>query len=185
MLLRLPDIWATAMAAFSRFENVLHTPNHNKAAQTIKHINLINGNTTPIVFEDASIAPAEECRAALVDVSMSIPRGSLTVVSGKAGSGKTTFARAIIGRATRTRGSVAVTGCTIGYCSEDDWLLNKSVRDNIIGGNIFDRTWYTSVVVACVLSEDIALLLNGDDFVVGPLGANLEHNVRQKIVSIY
>lgn len=183
-VLQLPEIWATATSAFSRFENLLNTSNHNKAAQTTGHSNRIDEQTSPIVFDNASIAPAEERRAVLVGVTMSIPRGAFTIIAGRAGSGKTSFSRAIIGRATRIRGHVNVAGGKIGYCSQDDWLLNKSVRQNIVGYNRYDETWYTSVVRACVLSEDIASLVDTDEFIVGPLGANLEHHTRQKIVSL-
>ena len=55
---------------------------------------------------------------ALQDVSLSVPRGSLVVLSGRSGSGKTTLLNCIGGLDTPTSGSVMVNGTEVTTLSE-------------------------------------------------------------------
>ena len=46
------------------------------------------------------------------------------------------------------RGSVALV-------SQQTWIFNGTVRDNILMGSEFDSVWYQEVIEACELSSDL------------------------------
>jgi len=51
---------------------------------------------------------------------------------------------------------------TVGYCSQDPWLLNVSIRANITFMHAFDPTWYRTVLQALDLETDLTILPDGD-----------------------
>lgn len=185
MVLEVGEVWATAVSSCSRVEDVLRTAAHESSATPMRHLEpaKVNRFTPAIEFQNVTLAPAADRPPILTNVSVSILRGSFSVLTGPIGSGKTLFARGIIGRAYKTQGTITVQDSAIAYCGQDDWLINGSIRHNIVGDNSYDDAWYTSVVTACVLTEDIAHLEHVDDFIVTSLGTNLEHSFRQRLVS--
>ncbi|CEJ92325.1 hypothetical protein VHEMI07985 [[Torrubiella] hemipterigena] len=183
LVLQIPEIWSTAVSSFSTVEDLLRTTAHQSNVTVAPPLqqHQLNRSSVAVEFKNVSLAPAADRAVVLSNISASIPRGTICVLTGKSGSGKTLFARAVIGRAHKTQGAITVEDSSIAYCGQDEWLLNESVRHNIIGDNAFDDTWYTSVVTACVLTEDIECLENRDDFVVSSLGANIEPSFRQRL----
>ncbi|CEJ87451.1 hypothetical protein VHEMI04419 [[Torrubiella] hemipterigena] len=183
VVLQIPEVWAAAVSSCSRVEDILRTSAHESSATPMRHIEPAQQNrfTTAIEFHNVSLAPAADRAPVLTNVSLSIVRGSFSVLTGATGSGKTLFARGIIGRAHKTQGTITVQDAVIAYCGQDEWLVNGSVRQNIIGDNAYDDAWYTSVMTACVLHEDISCLENGDEYVVASLGTNIEHAFRQRL----
>ena len=55
----------------------------------------------------------------------------------------------------------------VAYGSQKAWLLNSSLRDNILFGKPFQSQWYNSVVKACALQPDIDMLIAGDQTEIG------------------
>lgn len=50
-----------------------------------------------------------------------------------------------------------------GYCPQQPWILNDTVRNNITFGEPFDATRYAAVTHACALDHDIGNLAGGHD----------------------
>lgn len=48
------------------------------------------------------------------------------------------------------------------YVSQQAWIQNASVRDNILFGSTYDATKYSKVIEACALTPDLATLTAGD-----------------------
>lgn len=63
----------------------------------------------------------------LKDVNIDVPPGSLTMVVGGVGSGKSSVLSAVIGQMERTRGDVAVGG-RVAYVAQTAWIINDSVQ---------------------------------------------------------
>jgi ATP-binding cassette, subfamily C (CFTR/MRP), member 1 len=74
----------------------------------------------------------------LVDINVEVKKGSLTVVVGPVGSGKSSFLNALLGDMRRDGGSVSITG-RMAYCQQSAWIKNDTVRGNITFGKPFDR----------------------------------------------
>ena len=75
----------------------------------------------------------EEKPFELSDVDFEVKPGSLTMVVGPVGSGKSTLVSALNKFITCSSGDVKVSG-TVSYCAQQAWILNATVKDNILFG---------------------------------------------------
>lgn len=127
-----------------------------------------------------------EQTSVLKDVNASIGggvKGSLTMLVGPIGSGKSSFLKAILGETTTATGSLTVSTPVIAYCSQMTWIMNASVRENIVAeSSEFDEEWYNTVVDACDLKTDLAQLPEGDATIVGEQGVKLSGGQKQRMV---
>ncbi|KAJ3103334.1 hypothetical protein HDU97_010239 [Phlyctochytrium planicorne] len=113
----------------------------------------------------------------IMDLSLEIHRGQLIAVVGDLSSGKSLLA-AILGQVKRMSGSMASYG-TCGYSPQEPWLINATIRDNIVFGLEYDEQLYLDVIRLCGLTRDLMLLSNGDESVVSDL--NLSTSQRQRL----
>ncbi|CAK6441862.1 unnamed protein product [Pipistrellus nathusii] len=116
----------------------------------------------------------------LYGIDLEIEEGKLVGICGSVGSGKTSLISAILGQMTLIEGSIAVGG-TFAYVAQQAWILNASLRDNILFGKEFDEERYNSVLNSCCLRPDLAILPNSDLTEIGERGANLSGGQRQRI----
>jgi ABC-type bacteriocin/lantibiotic exporter with double-glycine peptidase domain len=105
------------------------------------------------------------------------------MIVGRVGSGKSSILKAIAGELVQKRGSAIVNGAALAYCDQVPWLQNISIRHNIIGQSVLDEKWLSTVTAACALSEDIAVLPEGDLTLVGSGGVTLSGGQKQRVVS--
>lgn len=119
------------------------------------------------------------------DVDMATPThglGSLTMIIGPVSSGKSTLLRAIIGETDNANGQMRVSTTDIAFCDQLPWVLNATIRDNIVAESYgYDETWYQSVLVACDLPADLAQMEQGDLTVVGDQGFRLSSGQRARV----
>ncbi|KAH1516225.1 hypothetical protein KXX18_007884, partial [Aspergillus fumigatus] len=136
-----------------------------------------------ITFKDATLGWASLEKPVLHDLNLRIPHGSTTVVSGRVGSGKSTLLAGILGEATCLSGSIHVSLTRVGYCSQTPWLVNDTVRNNIVGFSAFDAERYAAVTWACALDEDLRHWPGGDAMIVGGGAMSLSGGQKQRVVS--
>ncbi|KAI3557746.1 ABC transporter [Colletotrichum abscissum] len=123
-------------------------------------------------------------QAILKSLNLEIRRGSLTIVVGPVGSGKSTLLKSLVGETYRTSGSVEYASSTdVAYCDQDPWILNQSIKENIIGSVATHDTtdFYSTVIRACQLEEDLDLLPQGDETIVGSSGSALSGGQKHRI----
>ncbi|KAJ4459381.1 Multidrug resistance-associated protein [Paratrimastix pyriformis] len=111
-------------------------------------------------------AARREQPATLRGISFDVPRGSLTMVVGPVGSGKSSLAAALIGEITRVTGEVVVGG-TLSYCAQQAWIANGTVRENILFGLPYDEERYRRAVEVCALEPDLKIMAAGDQTALG------------------
>ncbi|KAL7674637.1 hypothetical protein ACOME3_000913 [Neoechinorhynchus agilis] len=100
----------------------------------------------------------------LNEISLSAAKGSLTILCGRVGCGKSSVLGAIINEMSILEGNVSIGG-TLSYCSQEPWLFNGTIRENILFGLGYDESRYKEVIKACNLDEDLDQLDNMDFFV--------------------
>nr|CAE76208.1 related to multidrug resistance protein [Neurospora crassa] len=127
----------------------------------------------------------EQSNPTLEDVNLELSRGKVVACLGPVGSGKTSLARAILGEVPLVKGAVTYATDRIAYCSQVPWLPNRTIKQVIRGsmtiyGDI-DHDWYLAVVRACCLDQDLAVLPDGDETMVGVDGMNLSGGQRQRV----
>ncbi|GJJ75467.1 hypothetical protein EMPS_07825 [Entomortierella parvispora] len=116
----------------------------------------------------------------LHDVSFTVKRGSLTAVVGRVGQGKSSLAGALLGEMYKYSGSVIAYG-SLAYVAQSAWILNDTVRNNILFGHEYNKERYLQVIKACALISDFKMLVNGDQTLIGEKGINLSGGQRQRI----
>jgi ABC-type multidrug transport system fused ATPase/permease subunit len=140
----------------------------------------------PLVrFCDQAVAWDKAGPAILTDLRADIFEWRFTVILGPTGSGKSTLLECILDDAVSLGGDTNRNFSTAAYCAQVPWLINGSIRDNIIAdapGSV-DEKWYATVLWSCGLESDIASLSQGDFTLVGNGGSNLSGGQRQRVVS--
>lgn len=120
------------------------------------------------------------CKPTLQDISLTFDRGSLTAIVGRVGQGKSSLLSAIIGEMYKIQGSLWTSG-RIAYVPQHAWILNATLRDNILFGKPYDRKRYKHILFACGLEPDIAMLPAGDATEIGERGINLSGGQKQRV----
>jgi len=142
-------------------------------------------------YEDGSIA------FRMIDMTVRFQVGGLNIVAGVTGSGKTSLLMALLGEMTLMNGSVYLpggrsreelkanpeTGLTesVAYCAQQAWLVNDTIKQNILFSAPWDQSRYRSVIAACALERDLQILDGGDSTLVGEKGVTLSGGQKQRI----
>ena len=118
--------------------------------------------------------------AVLADISIELQKSQLLGVVGPVGCGKSSLVNAILGEMVLTKGTVSVNG-SVAYCGQTPWILNASVKDNILFGEEYDEARYLTCLKACELESDMRVLENGDATMIGERGINLSGVQKQRV----
>jgi len=131
---------------------------------------------------DASSTSSSELMESfrLHDINIKIKKNSLTAIVGAVGSGKSSLINAIIGEMKKEEGKI-IHGGTISYCSQQAWIQNATVRDNILFGKEYDEELYRKVIEYCSLTHDLEIFPDGDMTEIGERGINLSGGQKQRI----
>ncbi len=121
-----------------------------------------------------------ENKPALKDINFSARKGELSCIVGRVGAGKSSFLQSILGDLWKMQGEVEVHG-TVAYVAQQSWIMNATVRENIIFGYKYDSTFYEKTVKACALLDDFAQLPDGDETTVGERGISLSGGQRARL----
>ncbi|KAG0012452.1 Multidrug resistance-associated protein 1, partial [Entomortierella chlamydospora] len=113
-------------------------------------------------------------------INLAVGRGSLTAVVGRVGQGKSSLLSAMISDMYKIQGKVQISG-TVAYVPQQAWIINKTLRDNIVFGKEYDEARYKRVVFACGLEPDLAMLPAGDMTEIGERGINLSGGQKQRV----
>ncbi|KAF9369141.1 Canalicular multispecific organic anion transporter 2, partial [Podila verticillata] len=130
---------------------------------------LLSRATSPTVY-----------RPTLNNINIRITDGSLTAVVGRIGQGKSSLLGAIMGEMYKLQGFVKVYG-DIAYVPQQAWIINATLKDNILFGKPFDQEKYDRIVFASGLVPDFAMLPAGDQTEIGERGINLSGGQKQRV----
>lgn len=134
----------------------------------------------------------------LINIDVSFQVGALNIITGPTGSGKTSLLMALLGEMKLLEGRVHLPGGTVSrsdlpvdpqtgliesvaYCAQEAWLVNDTVKENIVFASPFDQRRYDAVIKACALERDLAILDAGDQTLVGEKGISLSGGQKQRI----
>lgn len=137
------------------------------------------------IREDMDFSPI---RYALKDINIEVKKGDFICAVGKVGSGKSSLLSAIIGQLDAvdahnpfTKAAPIELGGTIAYCSQNPWIMNASVKDNILFGFRYDEDYYNKTIDACELLPDLNVLPDGDATQVGEKGITLSGGQKARL----
>ncbi|KAK4621385.1 ABC transporter 7 [Fulvia fulva] len=181
-----------------RVEEYLNEPETNKYKQ-LRSDELDEDGDPLIGFENGTFSwgSQDSDDFKMMDLDMYFKVGQLNVIIGPTGSGKTSLLMALLGEMTLLDGAVFLpggrsreevkrdpeTGLTesVAYCAQQAWLVNGTIKENIVFASRFDAKRYKNVIVACSLQRDLEILDAGDQTLVGEKGVTLSGGQKQRI----
>ncbi|MGX1097759.1 type I secretion system permease/ATPase [Amorphus sp. MBR-141] len=147
-----------------------------------------------LMVDRVTMLPPRSRTPVLVDASMRVAAGTIVGVIGATGSGKSTFARAVVGAWKPMRGRVTLDGAPLeqwpradlarhlGYLPQDVELFDGTVADNIAR---FDADPDAEAIIAAAraagIHERILSLPQGYSTVIGERGVMLSAGQRQRV----
>ena len=75
----------------------------------------------------------------------------------------------MLGDMLKQSGTIYLNG-NVAFCSQQAWIQNATVRDNILFGKEFDREKYQKSLKICELRKDMEILPGGDSTEIGENG---------------
>lgn len=142
----------------------------------------VDPSTPAVTVEDATFTAGEDVDV-LSDINITVRQGTVSMVVGRVGCGKSSLLKAITGEIPMKKGRIVTSTISIAFCDQTPWLQNISIRDNIVGQSPLDEKWLASIIRACALDEDISLFPLGDLAIVGSGGVALSGGQKQRVVS--
>lgn len=158
-----------------------------------------DADSPEIGFQKASFAwdASSESDFKLRDLNVAFSKGNLNVIIGPTGSGKTSLLLALLGEMEKILGKVFLPGAlprlklipdprtgltdSVAYCAQAAWLLNDTIKNNIIFAAPYSESRYRAVVEACGLARDFEILEFGDATEVGEKGITLSGGQKQRV----
>mmetsp|Transcript_35464 Transcript_35464/g.63920 ORF Transcript_35464/g.63920 Transcript_35464/m.63920 type:complete len:1391 (+) Transcript_35464:334-4506(+) len=149
------------------------------SSRSSKNRSKSSDHATPenLVEEEELVYP----KPVLSDVNIRVSPGTLGAIIGPVGSGKSSLCASILNEAVLGENSHITLNGKVAYASQTAWILNKTVRENILFSMPYDEDRYDKVIDACCLRHDLKILENGDLTEIGERGINLSGGQKQRI----
>ncbi|KAH6905515.1 hypothetical protein BKA70DRAFT_495907 [Coprinopsis sp. MPI-PUGE-AT-0042] len=150
-----------------------------------------------------SVVSTPRHKFVLVDLNIKFPRGELSLICGKLGSGKTLLLLALLGEADVLTGQVIcprsppdslaaqakadianedwVVDGMCAYVPQAAWLRNATIKENILFSLPFNEERYRLTLEACALISDLEILEDGDESEIGERGVNLSGGQKARV----
>nr|XP_018907669.1 PREDICTED: ATP-binding cassette sub-family C member Sur [Bemisia tabaci] len=142
----------------------------------------VQKDTSVIFVQNAEFSWGDSSKATLYVKDLVIPKGQLTVILGNIGSGKTSLLAALLGEMECTSGCIQwQAGLSVAYVSQKPWLLNATLRDNILFGRRYRHHRFQKVIASCALQPDIENMPAKDLTLLGENGVSLSGGQQQRI----
>ncbi|KAJ6612652.1 P-loop containing nucleoside triphosphate hydrolase protein [Mycena sp. CBHHK59/15] len=127
---------------------------------------------------DGSVTPSRHKFVLRIDDELLFKRGCINLVLGPTGSGKTSLLMALLGEMHFVPSSPGSwfnlpRDGGVAYAAQESWVLNETIRDNILFGAEYDEERYKKVIYQCALERDLELFEAGDKSEVGEKGLTL------------
>ncbi|KRZ85197.1 Multidrug resistance-associated protein 1, partial [Trichinella sp. T8] len=136
--------------------------------------------TYAVRIEDGSFVwdQQEKLMPNLVAINLTVARGQCVAIIGQVGSGKSSLCSAILGEMEKVSG--ILTG-SISYVPQQAWILNGTVRSNILFTKSMKSHMYKNVIEACALGDEINNMIEKDETEIGEKGINLSGGQKQRL----
>ena len=190
-LYRLPIFITTllnCLISMNRLEQFLNTKDFKKTSKEDqdlkgKNIDIKLYNCNFGIFNKELNTP----KILLNNLDVEIKKGELVAIVGETGSGKTCLTNAILNyldfipNTNNGNKIYNVVNGTISYASQNPWILNGTVRDNIIFYNDLNIERYKKVLEICQLISDLTLLPGGEMTEISSNGQNISGGQKARI----
>ncbi|WFD42701.1 hypothetical protein MPSI1_001349 [Malassezia psittaci] len=200
----LPDV---IVATLNSWISIRRVDSYMRSADTLKYDQFFHADESQnqIGFSEATFCYAQRDTTQLPDdrqqaapkfqlenISCQFPLNELSLIVGPVGSGKSSMLLALLGELQCVSGKLLMPrsfmegGCqgifgSIAFCPQNAWILNDTVRNNILFGHDYHETRYRQVLHACSLDTDLDSLEYHDATEVGEKGTSLSGGQKARI----
>lgn len=101
-------------------------------------------------------------------------------IVGAVGSGKSSLLSGLLGEMHKHSGRMNTHG-SMAYVSQQAWIQNATLKNNILFESELDEEKYQNVLEACALRTDLNILPAGDATEIGEKGINLSGGQKQRV----
>ncbi|RKO89852.1 P-loop containing nucleoside triphosphate hydrolase protein [Blyttiomyces helicus] len=115
------------------------------------------------------------------DIDVEFPVARLSLVTGGTGSGKSSLILALLGGKLWESQKYLPTSHAVAYVAQTAWIINATIRDNILFGASYDAKRYQETIEACALIRDLEILEGGDLTEINEKGINLSGGQKARI----
>ncbi|KAG0010325.1 hypothetical protein BGZ81_002824, partial [Podila clonocystis] len=133
-----------------------------------------------IIATDASFSWYKNGNPVISGISFALKKDCLLTVIGRVGSGKSSMVAALCGDLERVSGEIRIRG-SVAYVPQQAWIMNDTLRANILFGNTYNPVLYEQTIESCCLKPDFDMLLGGDMTEIGERGINLSGGQKARI----
>ena len=116
----------------------------------------------------------------LKGINIEVAPGESIAIVGRVGSGKSSILLAAMNELEKTRGEVKKNG-KVAYIPQEAFLLNETIKENILFGEPFVETRFQEVIDMCQLRPDLDTFPAGIETEIGERGINLSGGQKQRI----
>ena len=122
----------------------------------------------------------------LKDLNLIVKKGDLVTIIGETGTGKSCLINSILNNLDllnqdNPEVKYYYFSPQLSYASQDPWIMNGTIRDNIVFYSEFNEKKYNQVVNACQLDKDFNNFKHSDMTEVGSTGNNISGGQRARI----
>ena len=96
-------------------------------------------------------------------------------------SGKSSFANCLLGEMKNQSASQIKINGSIAYCCQIPWIMNDTVRNNILFGKPYDQPRYFDAIKYASLGDDFLILSDRDNTLIGEKGSTLSGGQKARI----
>ncbi|KAJ2441459.1 ATP-binding cassette glutathione S-conjugate transporter ycf1, partial [Coemansia sp. RSA 2424] len=122
----------------------------------------------------------ENAKNVLSDVTLDAGSKELVAIVGKTGAGKSSLLLAMCSEVEMTQGIGRLVG-KIAYLEQQPWIMNDTLRANILFGREYDEEYYWKVLNACALTDDLEMWPSSDFTIIGENGINISGGQRARL----
>ncbi|KAF7364891.1 Multidrug resistance-associated ABC transporter protein [Mycena venus] len=135
---------------------------------------------------DSSLTRSQRHFQLKIDGEVLFERGRINLVVGPTGSGKTSLLMALLGEMHFIPSSPdswynLPRSSGVAYAAQESWVLNETIRSNVVFDTPFDEERYQKVLHQCALEPDLDLFHAGDQTEVGEKGLTLSGGQKARL----
>jgi len=130
--------------------------------------------SSPFISNGSSRASQKESGFQVSGVEFSLRKGEMLALVGAVGSGKSTIINGLISEVLAVPGATISLKGKVAYVSQTAFIMNTTLRENVLFGQPFELERYEKVLEACCLWHDVELLGKAGDLTeIGERGVTL------------